>query len=194
MSQVLLLDNFDSFTWNIYHYALRAGIPCVLHRADELTLQQIKEMDPAGFIFSPGPGKPSDHFLMQEVIKNFEGYPMLGVCLGHQALGEYYGARLIKSDVPTHGKICRVRHSGHKMFEGIPEHFSVGRYHSLLLDNIPQQHIEITAVTDRGLTMAIAHKTLPIWGVQFHPESILSEGGMELFHNWNSLVYKKAMF
>jgi anthranilate synthase/aminodeoxychorismate synthase-like glutamine amidotransferase len=194
MKEVLLIDNYDSFTWNIYHYALQVGIPCILHREDELTWDRIERMNPAGFIFSPGPGKPSDHPLMQEIIQKKPDCPILGVCLGHQAIGEFFGARLIKSDVPTHGKICRIRHTGHKMFEGVPEYFFVGRYHSLLLGHIPEKYLTITAVTDSGLPMAIAHKSLPVWGVQFHPESILSEGGLQIFRNWHVLIEQEAMF
>jgi anthranilate synthase/aminodeoxychorismate synthase-like glutamine amidotransferase len=195
MNPVLLIDNFDSFTWNIYHYALQAGIDCVFRRSDELTLEEIERMGPSGFIFSPGPGRPSDHPLMLEVLKIYaHRLPILGICLGHQAIGEFFGASLIKSDMPVHGKICRVKHTGHKMFKSIPTQFSVGRYHSLLLNKIDGGEFDVTAFTDKGLPMAIAHRSLPIWGVQFHPESILSEGGLQLFENWSSFVTKKAMF
>lgn len=195
MNPVLLIDNFDSFTWNIYHYALESGMYCVLRREDELTLETVEKMDPSGFIFSPGPGRPADHPLMFDILTKYSSErPILGICLGHQAIGEFYGATLIKSDIPCHGKICPVKHTGHVMFNGIPEKFSVGRYHSLLLENIPSEKLVTTALADSNLPMAIAHSALPVWGVQFHPESILSEGGLRLFENWSLEVRKKAMF
>jgi anthranilate synthase/aminodeoxychorismate synthase-like glutamine amidotransferase len=195
MNPVLLIDNFDSFTWNIYHYALQSGIECLLKREDELTMEDVVRMNPGGFIFSPGPGRPAEHPLMFSILEKYSGEkPILGICLGHQAIGEFYGAGLVKSDVPCHGKVCRVTHTGHTMFSGIPEKFTVGRYHSLLLENIPGDVLAVTAETENGLPMAIAHSTLPVWGVQFHPESILSEGGLKLFKNWANEVLGKAMF
>jgi para-aminobenzoate synthetase component II len=195
MKEVLLIDHFDSFTWNIYHYALQVGIPTVLRREDELTMDAILQLDPAGIIFSPGPGRPKDHPLIFDALEKYASKkPILGICLGHQAIGEFYGAKLIKSDYPTHGKPCIVSHPAHEMFSGIPLNFTVGRYHSLLLSDIPGAQLDVTAFTASGLPMAIAHKILPVWGVQFHPESILSEGGLQLFRNWSSLLAHKTVF
>lgn len=186
---VLLIDNYDSFTYNLYDYLQQAGMECTLFRNDEITLEEIKKLDPAGFVFSPGPKRPKDHPLMFEILNYYyQIKPMLGVCLGYQAMGEFFGAELIKAPVPAHGKVCEIYHKDHKMFEGIPSPVKVTRYHSLILSNFAASEMIITSVTEDGIPMSAAHKELPLWGLQFHPEAILTAFGLKMMQNWARLI------
>ena len=186
---VILIDNYDSFTYNLYDYALQAGRDCSVCREDEITMPDIEKMAPAGFIFSPGPEKPENHPLMFEILKKyFKSKPILGICLGHQAIGEFFGAKLIKGEKPMHGKVSEIKHTGHEMFQGIPQQFNVARYHSLILENLDGTELKPTSFTHEGVLMSLAHKNLPIWGVQFHPEAILTGFGMKIIKNWKILV------
>ncbi len=186
---ILLIDNYDSFTYNIYDYLQQCHADCVLYRNNEISLAEIEALNPEAIVLSPGPGKPSDHKLMFQVLdKYFAMKPILGVCLGQQAIGEFFGAELVKAPVPVHGKISMLRHNGHRMFNGVDKNFQVGRYHSLVLENCDENVLEITSKTADGLNMSLAHKQLPIWAVQFHPESVLTPQGMKIIKNWTALL------
>lgn len=183
--KILLLDNYDSFTYNLYDYLLQAGAECQVLRNDALSIQAFERLDFEAIVFSPGPKRPADAGLMPLLIERLHRrVPMLGICLGHQAIGEFFGARLVKASVPMHGKTTQIRHNGHPLFRDIPERFSVMRYHSLLLESLDDTPLECIAATDDGEIMALAHRHLPITGVQFHPESILTAHGLQLLKNW----------
>mgnify|MGYP001407059071 CR=1 FL=1 len=183
--RILLLDNYDSFTYNLYDYLLQTGVDCVVLRNDAGSLSDFERLDIDAVVFSPGPKRPQDAGLMPRLIAAWHRrLPMLGICLGHQAIGEFFGARLVKARLPVHGKTSPVQHSGHPLFRGIPTPFSVMRYHSLLLDSLEGTPLRCIAHTAEGEIMALAHETLPLTGVQFHPESILTEYGLKLLRNW----------
>ncbi len=182
--KILLYDNYDSFTYNLLDYLGQCGARCTVIRNDEKTTEEILEMQADGIVLSPGPGRPSASGGLMDLLQYIpEHLPVLGICLGHQALGEHYGAKLVKAARPMHGKTSAVLHTGHAMYEQIPTRFEVMRYHSLALEELPAE-LEATAVSDDGTLMSLAHKKLPRWGVQYHPESILSEYGLTLIHNW----------
>jgi anthranilate synthase/aminodeoxychorismate synthase-like glutamine amidotransferase len=183
--KILLLDNYDSFTYNLYDYLQQTGVACTVWRNDTFALESI---DAAGFqaiVLSPGPKRPADAGLMMQVIERYHQHlPILGICLGHQALGEFFGAKLVKAALPMHGKTSPVVHTAHPLFQGIPSPFQVMRYHSLLLESLEGTPLDCVASTEAGEIMALAHRSLPLLGVQFHPESILTEHGLPLLHNW----------
>lgn len=183
--KILLLDNYDSFTYNLYDYLLQTGSECQVLRNDALSLAAFEQLDFQAIVFSPGPKRPADAGLMPALIERLhDRVPMLGICLGHQALGEFFGAKLVKAAIPMHGKTTEIRHNRHPLFANIPERFTVMRYHSLLLESLDGTPLECLAKTDEGEIMALAHRTLPLLGVQFHPESILTEHGLQLLKNW----------
>ena len=182
---VLLLDNFDSFTWNLADYIHRLGVPCEVVQNDQ-PLEKIQQIPFKALILSPGPQTPAKAGCLMEVIAhNYRRVPILGVCLGHQALGEFFGARLYKASQPMHGKLSSISCRSDYLFEGLPAQFKVVRYHSLLLKELPHS-LESIAETAAGELMALRHRELPIRGVQFHPEAILTEGGLALLKNWVS--------
>ncbi len=183
--KILLLDNYDSFTYNLYDYLLQTGVECRVLRNDALSLAEFQQIDFQAIVFSPGPKRPADAGLMPALIERlYARVPMLGICLGHQAIGEFFGAKLVKAKIPMHGKTTEIRHNGHSIFAGIPERFTVMRYHSLLLESLDGTPLDCIAQTDDGEIMALAHRTLPLTGVQFHPESILTEHGLKMLRNW----------
>lgn len=187
--RILLLDNYDSFTYNLYDYLLQTGADCVVLRNDALTLQEFERLNVEAAVFSPGPKRPADAGVMLQLIGAWRRrMPMLGICLGHQALGEFFGARLVKARVPMHGKTAPVRHNGHPLFEGVPSPFLVMRYHSLVLESLDGTPLENIAQTGEGEIMALAHRSLPLTGVQFHPESILTEYGLQILKNWLNIA------
>lgn len=187
--RILLLDNYDSFTYNLYDYLLQAGADCIVVRNDELSLPELERLAVEATVFSPGPKRPADAGVMLPLIEAWhQRMPMLGICLGHQALGEFFGARLIKARIPVHGKTTAIRHTGHPLFEGIPSPFNVMRYHSLVLESLTGTPLDTIARTGEGEIMALAHRSLPLLGVQFHPESILTEHGLQILKNWMRLV------
>lgn len=154
-------------------------------RNDEKTAGEILQLDPKGIIFSPGPCRPSESGYMPALLTEFIGkIPILGVCLGHQAIGEFFGAKLIKATIPMHGKTSEVIHTGHEMFRDIPSPFRAMRYHSLILTEMENTPLTVTAQTNTGEVMAIAHPVMPVWGVQFHPESVLTIEGLQFISNW----------
>jgi len=188
---LLLLDNFDSFTYNLYDYLCRLGIPCTVVRNNSCTLAELEALPLQAIVISPGPGRPEDSGITMQVIQHFHNrLPILGICLGHQALGLYFGAKLLRGPEPVHGKTSVLQHNNDKVFEGIPTTFPVMRYHSLVLTGLESTPLEVIATTADGLPMAIKHQELPLYGFQFHPESILTPDGLKLLGNWWALVVK----
>lgn len=186
--KILLLDNYDSFTYNLADYLIRSGVEVEVIRNDQFSLETLELTPFSGVLISPGPSTPENAGLLMPFLEKFaERIPVLGVCLGFQALGIYYGARLIRGREPVHGKSSEITCIQHPMYANIPLRHRVGRYHSLCLENIPDCMV-LTANTADGVPMAFAHKSLPIWGVQYHPEAVYTEFGLRFIQNWvNSL-------
>lgn len=183
--KVLLLDNYDSFTYNLYDYLLQAGVECSVYRNDALALSGFEQLDFEAIVLSPGPRRPENAGLMMPLIRQYvERVPILGICLGHQAIGQHFGAQLIKARLPRHGKTSVIQHIEHPLFEGIPTHFEVMRYHSLLLESLDDTPLRSIASSAESEIMALEHPSLPLTGVQFHPESILTDFGLQLLKNW----------
>lgn len=183
---LLLIDNYDSFTWNLYQYFCELGAEVVVKRNDEITLAQIAALAPAKLVISPGPCTPTEAGISLAAIAHFAGrLPILGVCLGHQAIAQAFGAAIIRADKVMHGKTSVIFHSDSGVFSGLNNPLTVTRYHSLLIDpaTLPDG-FEITAWTDKREIMGIRHRELDLEGVQFHPESILSEQGHQLLDNF----------
>jgi anthranilate synthase/aminodeoxychorismate synthase-like glutamine amidotransferase len=187
----VLLDNYDSFTHILHHYLLQTGNECIVIRNDELTLEELIRLNPERLIISPGPQTPREAGISLEAIKHFyEKIPILGICLGHQALGMFFGAELRHSPQPMHGKTSIVKHNGYFIFEGVEKEFEVMRYHSLCID-LPNNNelLPIAFSTDDKVLMACAHKNLPLVGLQFHPESIGTPSGQQIINNWTRLIF-----
>jgi anthranilate synthase/aminodeoxychorismate synthase-like glutamine amidotransferase len=183
---LLLIDNYDSFTYNLYQYLSELGEDVVVYRNDDLTLDQIAEAEPERIVISPGPGYPADAGISIDVIRRFGGtVPLLGVCLGHQCIGEAFGGRAVHAGELMHGKISLVHHDGRSVMRDLPTPFEAIRYHSLVVDRetLPDC-LEVTAQTAGGVIMGLRHRTLPIHGVQFHPESIRTLVGKDLLRNF----------
>ncbi len=190
---VLLLDNYDSFTYNLYDYLRQAGAECVVVRNDAPDLLAFSPDDFDAVVLSPGPGRPEEAGLMPDLLAAWHrALPILGVCLGHQAIGLFWGAQVVRAPLPMHGKTSPVRHIGHPLFAGIPRRFSVMRYHSLAVVGWEQTSLRPLAWADDGVLMALAHRSLPIVGVQFHPESALTEHGLTLIDNWVAWAKKQT--
>jgi anthranilate synthase component 2 len=193
---ILMIDNYDSFTYNIVQYFYDLGQEVVVKRNDEITIEDIKNIEGIdAILISPGPCTPTEAGISVDIIKNFKGiYPILGVCLGHQSIGQAFGAKIVKAKCLMHGKTSKIYHNEKGLFEGIPNPFNAVRYHSLVIDEstLPEG-IEITARSDDDEIMAIEHKKYPIWGVQFHPESILTEYGHKLLENFLKMSKKEAI-
>lgn len=187
---LLVIDNYDSFTYNLVQYLGELGAEMKVFRNDELTLDEIEnDLNPERIVISPGPGTPDVAGISLGVIERFANrLPILGVCLGHQAIGQFFGGKVVRGPEPVHGKPVSIKHDGKTLFEGIPQNFAAGRYHSLVVErsSIPD-FLEISAESPDGLVMAMRHKELPIEGVQFHPESILTEHGKLMLANFLSL-------
>ncbi len=185
---ILLIDNFDSFTFNLYDYLKQSGADVMVKRNNEITIQQISQLSPSAIVISPGPGKPEDAGITMNIIDQFQQkIPILGICLGYQAIGVYYGAELIKSPVPVHGKTSEIIHDNDDVFKNIPQQTEVMRYHSLNITNIPPCINLIAKTFIHNEPMALKHVTLPLYGFQFHPESILTTHGKQILNNWLSL-------
>jgi anthranilate synthase component 2 len=183
--RLLLIDNFDSFTYNLWDYFLRLGVSCEVVRNDRLENIRADSSAYDGIVLSPGPGRPEHAGRMMEVLAEcHKTLPILGICLGHQAIGLLFGATLVKAARPVHGKTSDISHTGNSLFSGLPPRLSVMRYHSLLLQDFPEELLEITAWTEEGEIMALSHRSLPLAGVQFHPESIQTPHGLDMLRNW----------
>lgn len=183
--KILIIDNYDSFTYNLYDYFLQLGSSCTVVRNDEWSKEQFQAFDFDGLVLSPGPKKPKDAGLLMWAINYFhDKKPILGICLGHQGIGEFFGASLQKAKLPIHGKTSSISHDSSSLFLEFPTSFRVMRYHSLILENLEHTALIPTSFTQEGEIMSFRHQSLPIAGVQFHPESILTEYGIELLANW----------
>ncbi|HDR9176962.1 TPA: aminodeoxychorismate/anthranilate synthase component II [Burkholderia vietnamiensis] len=183
---LLMIDNYDSFTYNLVQYFGELGEDVRTYRNDEITLDDIARLNPDTICLSPGPSNPQRAGITLDVLHEFAGKkPILGVCLGHQAIGEAFGGRVVRAKTIMHGKVSRIETDGRGVFADLPKHFDVTRYHSLAIEreSLPDC-LEVSAWTDDGEIMGVRHKTLPIEGVQFHPESILSEHGHALLENF----------
>ncbi len=182
---IILIDNYDSFTWNLYHYLGELGADTIVHRNDKISVGQVMSARPEAIVISPGPGVPSQAGIIIDLIKEAAGkIPVFGVCLGLQAIGEAFGGEVIRAPSQMHGKISPVKHNDVGVFKSLPQGFAATRYHSLVVDRatLPAE-LEVTAETD-GLIMGLQHKTKNVHGVQFHPESIASEGGRVILKNF----------
>lgn len=183
---LLMIDNYDSFTYNLVQYLRELGEEVVVYRNDKITISEIEELHPERLVVSPGPCTPTEAGLSVSVIKHFAGQlPILGVCLGHQSIGQAYGGRIVRAERLMHGKTSPIFHDGRELFDGLPEPFDATRYHSLLVErtSLPEC-LEVTAWTEEGEIMGMRHRELPVWGVQFHPESILTVSGMDVLKNF----------
>lgn len=185
--KTLLIDNYDSFTYMLKDYVEQCGVTCEVIRNDVPDLvEKVSQYD--ALVLSPGPKTPNDAGLMNEVIANWHLHkPMLGICLGHQAIGQYFGADLQHAIEPKHGKMDKIKHIQHPLFKGIPVQFNVTRYHSLILTKV-ESPLQQIAKSSQGECMALAHNTLPLFGVQFHPESCLTDFGLTIIKNYIELV------
>ena len=186
---IIVLDNYDSFTYNLVHYIGDSGEEVLVVRNDEVTIEQIQDLNPKKIVISPGPCTPNEAGISIDLIKS-STVPLLGVCLGHQAIGAAFGGNIVKAPEIFHGKLSKVRHNQENIFNGIDSPYSVVRYHSLIIekDTLPNE-LEITGVLEENpeIIMSIKHKQRPIYGVQFHPESIETKFGMELIRNFLAL-------
>ncbi|CAN5851292.1 aminodeoxychorismate/anthranilate synthase component II [soil metagenome] len=187
---VLVIDNYDSFVYNLVQYLGELAAEPVVHRHDALSLDAIAELDPDAVLISPGPGRPEDAGLSNAVIERFAGTrPILGVCLGHQCIGQVYGAAVVRAPAVVHGKTSRIRHEGAGLFAGLPSPLEATRYHSLVVDPATVTDVlEVTATTDDGVVMGLRHRVHDVEGVQFHPESILTVAGHDLLRNFLSRI------
>jgi anthranilate synthase component II len=185
----LLIDNYDSFTYNLWHYLSELGAEVVVKRNDALTVAEALALQPKGIILSPGPGTPTESGITVPIVKAAGSLPILGVCLGHQAIGEAFGGKVIRAPVPMHGKLSAINHDATGVFAGLDNPFTATRYHSLIVERetVPAELV-INAWTEDGLIMGLRHRSLPIHGVQFHPESIASEAGKPLLKNFLTLA------
>ena len=192
---ILLIDNYDSFTYNLVQFLGELGAEPVVRRNDQVTVQEIASGGYSGLVISPGPGVPQSAGVSLAAIRELGGQlPILGVCLGHQAIGEAFGGRIVRAPQPIHGKASKVKHDGRGIFAGVPQELEVGRYHSLVIE--PESCpgvLEVSASTADGIIMGVRHRTLPIEGVQFHPESVLTSHGMRILSNFLELCQARAV-
>jgi anthranilate synthase component 2 len=185
-SLLLLIDNYDSFTYNLFHYLGQLGAEVDVKRNDEISVSEAMALQPEAIVLSPGPCTPNEAGICLELVEKAGGrLPILGVCLGHQAIGQVYGGNIVRAPQPMHGKVSRIHHTGRGVFRGLNNDFLATRYHSLTIapESISNE-LEITATADDGVIMGIMHKSHPVHGVQFHPESIASENGHALLQNF----------
>lgn len=185
-ARILVIDNYDSFVYNLVQYLGELGAEPVVHRDDAITTEQVEELDPDGILISPGPGGPADAGMSNELIATWGGRrPVFGVCLGMQCIGEVFGGTVVRAPQVVHGKTSLIHHTGVGVFEGLPNPFEATRYHSLVVarETVPDC-LEITAETEDGLVMGLRHRDLMVEGVQFHPESVLTDAGHQLVGNF----------
>ncbi len=190
----ILIDNYDSFTYNLYHYLEELGAEVTVYRNDAVDVDSVLRSGAQGLVISPGPGRPEDAGITESLVRAAMGrLPVLGVCLGHQAIASVCGGRIVRAPQVMHGKVSAIRHDGSGIFDGLPSPFSATRYHSLTVEreSLPAE-LRITAETADGLIMGLAHRRHPVYGVQFHPESIASEHGHRLLGNFIALASPRA--
>lgn len=183
---ILMIDNYDSFTYNLVRYFEELNEKVIVYRNDKINNKIINELKPSGIVISPGPKAPKDAKEVLDIIDSFKGkVPILGICLGHQCIGEYFKGNIVKGVRPVHGKISKITNTGEGIFKGLPSEFNVTRYHSLIIDKetFPKE-LKITAQTDDGVIMGIEHRRMKIYGVQYHPEAVLTEEGHTLLNNF----------
>ncbi len=189
----VLIDNYDSFTYNLVHFLGELGAEMAVHRNDAITSEQVLALGPEGIVLSPGPCDPDRAGICLDLVELAAGkLPVLGVCLGHQAIGQAFGGRVVRAPTMMHGKLSAIHHDGAGLFAGLSSPFTATRYHSLMLDpaTLPDC-LEVTARTEDGVIMGVAHRELPLFGVQFHPESIASEHGHDVLANFLRLTGRK---
>ena len=186
---LLMIDNYDSFTYNLVQYFGELGQEVKVYRNDEISVEDVQNLNPEYLVISPGPCAPKQAGVSLELIKTFKGkFPILGVCLGHQAIGEAFGGKIIKAPIPMHGKLSRIKHDANYLFRGIDDNFTVTRYHSLIIDpgSLPNE-VLVNATAEEGVIMGIHHENLEVAGVQFHPESIKTQNGKKILSNFLDL-------
>ena len=182
---IVVIDNYDSFTYNLVQYLGELGEDLRVFRNDKITLEEIERLKPARIVISPGPGAPTDAGITEDAVRHFhKSVPILGVCLGHQAIGEVFGGKIVRAPTLMHGKTSEIFHDGKRLFEGLPQGFPATRYHSLMVTEVPSC-LEISARTKDGVVMGLRHRDFPIEGIQFHCESIMTAAGKNLL--WNFL-------
>jgi anthranilate synthase component 2 len=190
----LLIDNYDSFTYNLWHYLGELGAEVAVKRNDALSVDEALALRPQGIVISPGPSDPDRAGICLDLVRRAGPVPVLGVCLGHQAIGQAFGGAVTRAPVPMHGKVSAIKHNGMGVFAGLPNPLAATRYHSLIVDraSLPSS-LAVTAETEDGLVMGLAHRERPVFGVQFHPESIASEGGHDLLRNFLRLAAAESL-
>lgn len=186
MKSILLLDNYDSFTYNVFQLLSELGAEVEVIRNDKITIDEIKKRNYDGIVLSPGPGEPADAGITEAVINEFKGeVPMLGICLGHQAIGEVFGAKIVRAGEIIHGKTSPLHHNGRGLYQGLAQDIPIGRYHSLIIDRATLPDcLEVTSELADGMIMGVRHKKYDIEGIQFHPESILTPDGKSMMKNF----------
>ena len=190
---ILMIDNYDSFTYNLVQYIGQLGGEVVVHRNDQISLDEIRRLQPDAIVISPGPCTPKEAGISVELIRQFSAtIPILGVCLGHQAIGSAFGAEVVRADRIMHGKTSQITNDGQTIFQGLPNPFVAGRYHSLIVkrSSLPAC-LEISAETEQGEIMGIRHKGYPVEGIQFHPESVLTPNGKRILKNFLAMINGK---
>jgi anthranilate synthase/aminodeoxychorismate synthase-like glutamine amidotransferase len=182
---LIMIDNYDSFTYNLVQYLGELGAEITVFRNDQVSVDQVKELEPDHIVISPGPGDPDDGGISNDILRQLgPDIPILGVCLGHQCIGQVYGGKITRAPRLMHGKVSNVYHNGRGVFNGVPSPFKATRYHSLIVEEPLPDSLEVTAFTRDGEIMGLRHKEYPITGVQFHPESILTEHGKRILRNF----------
>lgn len=187
---LLMIDNYDSFVFNLVRYIEELGEEVLIYRNDKISVEEIKKLNIDGIIISPGPKSPKDAGISLDILNNFKGVkPILGICLGHQCIGYYFNNKVIKGREPVHGKISYINHNGKDLFKGVKNPLRVTRYHSLIIDNDNLNNdIEVTSYTEDNIIMGVRHKTYPIYGVQFHPEAEMTEEGHKILENFINIT------
>jgi para-aminobenzoate synthetase component II len=190
MNMLLMIDNYDSFVFNLVRYIEELGEEVLIYRNDKISIEEIKKLNIDGIIISPGPKSPKEAGISLDILHNFKGIkPILGICLGHQCIGYYFNNKVIKGREPVHGKISYINHNDKDLFKGVKNPLRVTRYHSLIIDKESLNNdIEVTSYTDDNIIMGIRHKTYPIFGVQFHPEAEMTEEGHKILENFINIA------
>lgn len=184
-----MINNYDSFVYNLYAYMEENGQEVIVRKADEVTTEEIDSLDLDGIVISPGPKRPEDADVSEKILEKYQGkVPILGVCLGHQVIGHHYGAKVLHGNTPVHGKLSKISHDNDGLFKNLPNDYKVTRYHSLVVneDSLPN-NLQVTAKSEDGVIMGIKHKDYPVYGIQFHPEAVLTEYGHELLSNFHEI-------